>query len=277
MVKVCEEQFPPKEQVNKTAGFYMDGYLKSNLDVLKKAIMEDWDGLVVVDGPEGSGKSVLAQQLAYYVDPTLDLNRIVFRPDSFKSAVLKAKKYQAVIFDEAFGGLSSRKAMSEVNHSLVSMLTEIRQKNLFLFIVLPSFFDLDKYAALFRSRCLIHVYADKFQRGYFRFYNYARKKDLYVNGKKFYNYKCVQPDFSGRFTNFYPCGKDEYKKKKLNSLRAYDPGKPKLNKQEIERALIKDKVRGMFAQKEIPVNQTQIAQLLNIDRHAVGRYLKTKD
>ena len=94
---------------------FIDPWLRTNLDAAKKIIRQDWDMIFVVDGMEGSGKSCLAQQMAYYCDPTLNLDRITFKPKEFVNSIVKAKKYQAIIFDEAYGGLSSRSAMSEVN------------------------------------------------------------------------------------------------------------------------------------------------------------------
>lgn len=199
--------------------FYLDGYLKENLDTARKIIKDDWDMVFIVDGAEGSGKSVLAMQCAYYCDPTLELDRIVFTPYEFRKAILNAKPYTAVIYDEAYTGLSARATMSMINRALVSMLAEIRQKNLFVFVVMPTFFDLDKYVALWRSRALFNVYTgDNFQRGYFKFFNKTKKKDLYINGKKFYNYNKPESNFIGRFTNFYPVDVNAYKKKKRDSL-----------------------------------------------------------
>lgn len=195
--------------------YYMDGFMKKNLDVAKKVIKKDWDMVFLYDGNEGSGKSVKAMQDAYYCDPSLTVDRIVFNPEDFKKAVMSAEKYQAIIYDEAYGGLSSRSAMGSVNKAIVQMLTVIREKNLFIFIVLPSFFDIDKYVALWRSRALIHIYtAENFERGYFAFYNKDRKKKMYVEGKKYYNYKVAKPNFFGRFTNFYPVDEKEYREKK---------------------------------------------------------------
>lgn len=207
-----------KVKIN-TDEFYIDGILQQNLETAKDIIVKDWDMLFIVDGSEGTGKSVLAMQMAYYCDPTLELDRIVFTSNEFKKAILSAKPYQAVIYDEAYTGLSARATMSLINKTLVSMLAEIRQRNLFVFIVMPTFFDLDKYVALWRSRALLHVYTgDKFERGYFMFFNKTRKKDLYIQGKKFYNYFKPEANFKGRFTNFYPVDEAEYKKKKRESL-----------------------------------------------------------
>ncbi len=199
--------------------FYIDGYLKENLDRAKEIIKKDWDMIFLYDGYEGSGKSVKAMQDAYYCDPTFDLDRVTFNPKEFTKAIKSSKEYQSVIYDEAYTGLSSRAAMSLINRTLVKMLAEIRQKKLFVFIVMPTFFDVDKYVALWRSRALIHVYTgDNFERGFFSFYNMERKKDMYVLGKKFYNYFKPSPNFRGRFMNTYVVDEDEYRKKKKNSL-----------------------------------------------------------
>lgn len=210
MVKVFEGQHDE---------FYMDGFLRENLNVAKDVIRQDWDMTFVVDGAEGSGKSVFAMQMAYFCDPTITLDRVVFTPRELMKAVREATKYQAIIYDEAYTGLSARAAMSLINRTLVKMFAEMRQKNLFVFVVMPCFFDLDKYLALWRSRALIHVYTGKkFERGMFRFYNVDRKKTLYVAGKKFYSYHVPKPNFFGRFTNHYPLNQKEYRQKKLDSL-----------------------------------------------------------
>ena len=161
--------------------YSMDGTLVKILDKAKKIVKKDWDMVFVVDGKEGAGKSVFAQQVAYYLDPTLNLTRVVFSPFEFQDAVYKAKKFQAIVYDEAYGGLSSKGTMSKVNKMLVKMFTEIRSRNLFIFIVLPSIFLLDKTPAIWRSRVLFRVYDRKFQRGFFEFYNSDRKKELYLS------------------------------------------------------------------------------------------------
>lgn len=199
--------------------FYMDGYLKSALDVAKSVVPKDWDMVFCCDGNEGSGKSVLIMQLAYYCDPTFNIERVCFTPQDFKKKIQLSSKYQSIVYDEAYTGLSSRATMSLINRTLISMLAEIRQKNLFVFVVMPCFFDLDKYVALWRSRALFHVYTgENFQRGFFAFYNVDRKKDLYIHGKKFYSYSSPRPNFIGRFTNHYVINEAEYRIKKKNSL-----------------------------------------------------------
>lgn len=200
--------------------FYMDGYLKTNLDIAKQMVRRDFDFVMVIDGSEGSGKSVLAQQIGYYLDPSLTLERITFTPDEFKDMVLEAKPETCILLDEAFGALSSRRTMSLINIGIVDLLTEIRQKRLFIIIVLPTVFDLDRYVAMWRSRCLINVYLSGLERGQFAFYNQERKKIMLLKGRKTYSYHCIKPNFLGSFTNYYTVNEADYRKKKYESLRA---------------------------------------------------------
>lgn len=201
--------------------YYIDGYLKSILDEIKHAVQHDIDMIILVDGPERSGKSALAQQCASYCDPSFDIARVCFTPDEFRKAVMNAEPYQAIIYDEAYTGLNSRGTMGVINRALVSMLAEIGQKNLIIFVVMPTFFDLDKYVALWRSRLLLHVYfGEKFARGFFAAYNETTKKYLYIEGKKFYEYKGsrVKPNFFGKFPKGYTVDEKAYRQKKRDSL-----------------------------------------------------------
>lgn len=206
-----------------TGNFHMNDDLVENLKRAKRAIVKDWDFIFAIDGVERGGKSLLAQQMAYFCDPTFCIERITFTPDEFKRAIINADKYQAVIYDEAYTGLISRNSMKEVNVTLVRMMAEIGQKNLFVFVVMPTYFDLDKYVAVWRSRALVHIYTgDDFERGYFGFYNSDKKKDLFILGKKYYSYKTPKPNFTGRFVNKYIVDKDTYRQKKSDTLKKYE-------------------------------------------------------
>lgn len=210
MVKVYE---------GKDYEYYMDGYVKNVLDKTKEVIKKDWDMIIAVDGYEGSGKSVFAMQMAKYVDEDFSVDNIVFTPSDFRKAVTEAGKYEAIVYDEAYTGLQSRASMSLLNRTLVGMLAEIRQRNLYCFIVMPTFFGLDKYVALWRSRALFHIYTgDNFERGRVAFFNKTKKKQLYVLGKKFYNYGKPKANFVARFLNHYPIDEKEYRKKKREHL-----------------------------------------------------------
>jgi hypothetical protein len=208
------------------ASYYVDKRLKKSLDSKIKGELErkDKDFVMCIDGKEGAGKSWFAFQIGKYVDPSLNLNRVVFNAEQFREAIFKAKKGQCIVYDEAITGLSSRASLSGVNRVLISLMMQMRQKNLFVIIVLPTFFLLDKYVALFRARVLIHVYECKGHRGYFKVYNSRLKTRLFLLGKHTYSYvaKKVRTNFRGRFYGVFALGdekvEDTYRKNKEKAL-----------------------------------------------------------
>ena len=173
------------------------------------------NGIVV----HNSGKSVFAMQIGKYVDPSLDLNNICMDADEFKNAIKNAKQFQTVIFDETFTGLSSKGALSQINRMLVSLMMQMRQKNLFVIVVLPSFFLLDKYVALFRARCLFHIYQYN-KRRCFVGLNHKKKQYIYLTGKKIYSYGKITKKcrYKGNFFNNYVIDEVKYRAKKAKAL-----------------------------------------------------------
>jgi len=203
--------------------FYLDGYLRSNLDFVKRAVIkQNYDGFIVITGREGFGKSTLAGQAAVYLDPTYDISRCCFTSDQFIKAAECASKFQAIVFDETMGYLSSRGAMSSFNKDLIKIFSEMRSKNLFIILCIPNFFELDRYPAMHRSTGLLYIY----KRSFFGSYDYNTKKKLYLIGKKYYSYS-VPPNFRGRFIKYFPLDQEEYDKKKQKAINTFRKGKKK--------------------------------------------------
>lgn len=210
--------------------YYIDDRLKRIVDkkIRKSLSQNDKDCVIAVDGKEGVGKSWFALQLAKFYDPSFNLSRVVFDAEEFRNAIFKAKKGQAIVYDEAFTGLSSRSSLSTINRALVSLMMQMRQKNLFVIVVLPTFFLLDKYVALWRTKALFHIYESGGRRGYFKVYNSKKKKYLYLAGKQTYSYGSndkkwkVFTRFKGRFYGKFALGdekeEEKYRKKKEKSL-----------------------------------------------------------
>lgn len=197
----------------------IDATLYANLMHLKDAVdNQNFDDAGIIDGPEGSGKSKLGELVATVLDPSYNIDRCCFTPDQFMHAVLTAEKGQAIVFDESYQGASSRGSMSSLNKNLINLLTQCRCRNLHVIFILPSFFDADRYLALWRARWVAHVYlGQNLTRGQCAFYGYEKKKRLYILCKKFYTYG-VRPDFRCRFGNYDFIDGTAYDKKKLESF-----------------------------------------------------------
>lgn len=211
---------------DKQKSVYIDGWLKERLEgkVKLELLKKDKDYVMIIDGYEGAGKSVLAQQVGMCVDKNLNLKRICMNPLEFRGAILQANKGECVIYDEALGGLSARGSLSEINKILVTLITEMRQKNLFVIVVLPSFFLLERYVALWRAKCLIHVYEHKGKRGYWKFWGNRKMNNIYLMGKKSftYNIKRCASIRKGRFLDGYMVDEQEYRNKKRRALQRRD-------------------------------------------------------
>lgn len=203
----------------------------------------DKDYVTSIDGYEGSGKSTFAIQMARYVDPSLSLDRICMTADDFKQAIMNAKHGQAVIYDEAVTGLTSSDSISRIGKLLKSMMMQMRQKNLFVIIILPTIFELNKYAILARSRSFFHVYESKGRRGFYLGFNRKDSRRLYFEGKKTYSYK-VRSRFMGRFMKKLPLDELGYRKKKEEALfKADEDKKIKQSKRDLLLKVVLDKYK----------------------------------
>jgi hypothetical protein len=218
------------------SGYYIHNGLKKKWDTIRegKLAVLDEDRVYVVDGREGVGKSLWTIQQAAYIDPTIledegkkILPRICFSAEETLFAIRNTKSdkqhTKVIIFDEAFRGLSNKSALSRMNRVIVQTLMEMRQNNLVLFIVSPSFFLLEMYAAMIRSIALFHIYKDKKSgRRVFKVFNYPKKNMLYQTGIRLgWNYK-IYSRFKGLFFNKYPSGdlfEAKYRKKKFDSFK----------------------------------------------------------
>jgi len=245
-MKILEEKYPMGSLPGqKTPGRYIDGILKQNLDILAKNIIKDMTYLGIISSSTlevGTGKSVFAQQLleAYLdevnrkhkFDLELTMENIVFRPKEIVGRSFKVPRYSVILCDE----WEDANYWSELGITLRQFFRKCRQLNLFILIIIPNFFQLPMSYAISRSVFFIDVrFSGEFDRGYFSFYNFAKKKTLYIKGKKTHNYGVVQPNFTGRFADGYVVGEELYRKQKLKDLeRQEEQEKKPLTEREIK-------------------------------------------
>ena len=226
MARVCQKDFPI------TDGFYMDGYLKDNMDILVDSIVNDFDFVILVSGNGGvrMGKSVLGgMQIGYYlnsqvkekhgIDNPFTLDNFVFRGEELIKVAKTLPPYSVIVYDEAGSDLVGRKTMHTTTQALLDFFREVGQLNLFLICILPDFFDLAKSIALTRSICLIDVdFRERFNRGKFSFYSKKSKKYLYLKGKRWLDYDAQSADFEGIFVDFYTLDEKRYRELKRMAL-----------------------------------------------------------
>lgn len=169
--------------------YRIDKYYRDNLDIIKdQAIPNNWDGLGLFFGREGSGKSTLVFQTALYLDNNFSLERVVFTPEQFENLIDNVPDGSAVVWDEAVTGASSTDHASKISSSIIKKLVQIRKKKLKILLCYSYLYSLNSY---FIGRCLfsVYVYAKNFDdRGYAYFYSQPQTETLYWMMKDKYRY-----------------------------------------------------------------------------------------
>jgi hypothetical protein len=243
--------------------YYIDGRLKNDFDkkVIPDLSKKDKDRVFIVDGAERSGKSVFAMIKGAYMASQLkspfNITNICMTPEEFRNKIESSTKNEVIVYDEAHRGMGSARALSEINNILKDLMMEMGQRNLFVIIVLLTFFLLEKYVALFRAAGLFHVYERKAKRGFWCFFNNKNKLKLYMRGKKEFNYNCMRwPNYRGRFLNQYPIDEKEYRAKKGASFK----GRKRTTRN--EQYLEQRNLCFYILNKEYGLNPTDISKML---------------
>ena len=221
---------------------------------------------------EGTGKSTLAQQVGLFLDHNMTINNIIFSPKQFEEAVNTLPKYSVIVWDEAITGTQATD-MTKMARTLQRVAVQMRQKNLYIILVLHSYYEMKKYYAIHRTWFLLHTYyrpnlkRQKFERGYFSFFDRDTKRTMYCNDKLRRNYDYgYKPQFRGRFTKKYGVNEQEYKSKKA---RIDDI-------ENIEERLVSLKDAQLLAMQRNPERFTPImfAKVFNCDTSQVFKYRK---
>ena len=285
MVKYCINKYPigsfPKQ---KTEGRYMDGYLHENIKPLAKAIVNDMTFLGVLSSSTlevGTGKSVIAQQIGEaYTELVNEIHKdklekplefgmqnIVFCPEDLIDRSFKLPKYSCIILDE----WEDLHYWSELGTTLRQFFRKCRQLNLFMIVIIPNFFQLNMNYAIGRSIFFIDVrFGDGFERGFFKFYNFERKRDLYLQGKKEHNYNVVGANFEGRFPDGYAVPRELYLQQKHEDLARYE---------KLETALRGKKKDGDEMVVKIidkyQLNKNEVSELIGKDLSTINRWFSS--
>lgn len=209
--------------------------------IMKGVKDEDFDCVIIIDGPEGVGKSTMGMHCKMFCDGKYNLNQVCYDSTDLLGYMRKAPKFSSIILDEAVTSFMSRTALDRWQVRLVQAFSIVREKNLVFFLIIPNIGLLDK-ALLARARYRFWVYAMGHQRGHSKIF-YARRTE-WTTGKPWYeeSWHYEFPDLPEKTKREYK----EFKSKELDKkLKEYEDER----KYEEERKTIeKKKVRGVKTQ-----------------------------
>lgn len=219
--------------------YWMDGKLRLFLDTIVYNVGQDFDflGLISGDGMVRVGKSMIGQQIGYYIAHHLNtpfsVENIVFNGEELREVAFKLPPNSVIIYDEARGELDNKKMMEKVTRRLLDFFAECGYLNHIIILILPDYFELPKGLAINRSEFLINcrrgseeaknkagVRVNKYIRGLWEFYNRTGKKRLYIDGKKNYDdYRKGKPIAYGEFRKYWVIDEAEYRAKKTAHVK----------------------------------------------------------
>jgi hypothetical protein len=208
-LKLNEGKWSEVEQ----SDFWMDEALYNKLISIKMIQEKGWDGVIVVDGKERSGKSVLGMVMGWYLsNGSLTLDNFARGLGDAAEKISRLPDKSVLIVDEASTVFASKDTMTEEGKQLIKIMDIVGQKNMVFILCLPCFFDLNKTMAVRRSLFLCHVYPDeKYNRGRYSLWGERSKKTLFIFGKKNYDsYSFPAPEVVGEYMDFEPPFYREY-------------------------------------------------------------------
>lgn len=127
--------------------------LKNLIEVLVGWQENKFDGLIVIDGRRGLGKSTLAVNTAFRF-PQFKLKRDVLFSRREIMHSLSKSKYKIIVADEMINVTYNRDFYAEEQKKLLKMLNMYRDSCNILIACVPNFYDLDKQ---FRALCKMRL------------------------------------------------------------------------------------------------------------------------
>ncbi len=204
--------------------------LKQKLDNIKFILKKKWDAVILVTGLERSGKSTLAMTIGWYLsEGNIGINNFCTGANDAMYKLKSLPDHSTLIIDEGSLVFSSKDSLKTEQKDLIKVLNVIGQKSMVLIIVLPSFFDLNKYIAVDRSLFMISTVTDKkFNRGNFNYFGRKTKSRLYKENRA-NSTRIIRPDWNGSFIDFRPPWYQEYEEliKRKSLMETFEGSKKK--------------------------------------------------
>lgn len=146
----------------------------------------DRDALVVVTGDTGEGKTVFQWHCLVEIArlcniPFNPVRQLVYDREDFNNLINDCVEFFGVGVDEAVGLFYSRDYHDDQQIALLKKLDRIRYRHLFVFLLIPSLFHIDKHLRDARVRYWVHIHSriGKGVDGYAHAYVFEREKNCF--------------------------------------------------------------------------------------------------
>lgn len=157
-------EFRPR--VDRRGGIDTTDRLQGFMQYLKKGTAHDFDYVIIVDGPEGTGKSTLAMHMKMFYEGRYRLAHVLYDSKMLiKTMYTATPGKDCVVLDEAVLDFSNRTAMTTFQIRLIQAFSIARERRLVFILLIPNYNLLDP-ALKIRARYRIWVESHGFERGF---------------------------------------------------------------------------------------------------------------
>lgn len=179
---------PVKDKVAKVSPI-----LFSSLSLLQRGVKQNWDGLIILTGAVGTGKSTLATTIAGIWEKLfgreLTIDNFTWRSEGIVDFTdRKDNETYSIVFDEAIQGGTGKDSLTKAGNALkVTLVTKRRKKHLYIVLV-DEVQELSKKIisrASFLIDCRTILRNGEKERGYFKIYNKDELTTIYWLLKKY--------------------------------------------------------------------------------------------
>lgn len=261
----------------------VDGSLFSTLVSILQRVLLKWDGLILVTGDVGDGKSTIAQLVCtiweWFFGRKQNIDCIVFRSENFVEQIEREDNAtQCILWDEAIQGGTGRDSITKQGQTLKkAFVTKRYKRHLYLLLV----DEIQEYNKKIISRCRawIHVHTKGLERGYFKIYDdktqikrmYRRIKQYNLELEEvikteFPSFQGYQADTTGLFFD-----EKEYQNKKSTETNKEDAvTNTKDNK------VIEQRNTLIHELNKLGMKQIEISKLISLNKVSVSSIIKEK-
>lgn len=194
--------------------------MADKLSILTRAIRnkmkQQYDFVLVIIGPEGSGKSSLAWFLQKEYHHSFGPDDNIFAPDEFRVKIRKAKKFRGKNIDEGAIVFFSGDASTREGRMSIKLLTGMRDYFQFCTICIPNFWILTKYIREHRVKAVLRIV----KRGWVFYYGPKKVKKIKRDKRTL---KTIWPDWDFRdsfpdASRLWPEEWEQYKDRKRKEI-----------------------------------------------------------
>lgn len=253
------------------------------ISILQRVLLK-WDGVVLITGDVGDGKSTIAQLIStiweHFFSRVQTLELIVWTSENFTTQIEREdNETSCILWDEAIQGGTGRDTITKQGQALKKAFVTKRYKRHLYLLLVDEIQEYNK-KIISRTRAWIHVYTKGLERGYFDVYtNKTQIRRMYRKIKK-YDLEIEEVMNSERcqYTGYQPNTSDmfydriEYQKRKQEETNKEDE---KVNDKDAK--VINQRNKLIAELNKLGMKQKDISALIQLNKVSVSTIIKEQN